>query len=36
MKPFEEKFTAWVDGRLSGAELAGFERELEAHPEAPA
>jgi anti-sigma factor RsiW len=34
MKTFEEKFTAWVDGRLSGAELAAFERELEAHPEA--
>jgi anti-sigma factor RsiW len=34
MKTFEEKFTAWVDGRLTGAELADFERELEAHPEA--
>ena len=34
MKTFEEKFTAWVDGRLDGAELAAFERELEAHPEA--
>jgi anti-sigma factor RsiW len=34
MKTFEEKFTAWVDGRLTGAELAAFERELEAHPEA--
>jgi len=34
MKTFEEKFTAWVDGRLEGAELAAFERELEAHPEA--
>jgi len=34
MKTFEEKFTAWVDGRLSGAQLAAFERELEAHPEA--
>jgi hypothetical protein len=34
MKTFEEKFTAWVDGRLIGAELAAFERELEAHPEA--
>ena len=34
MKTFEEKFTAWVDGRLTGAELAAFERDLEAHPEA--
>jgi anti-sigma factor RsiW len=34
MKTFEEKFTAWVDGRLEGAELAAFERELETHPEA--
>src|SRR5476651_486061 len=34
MKTFEEKFTAWVDGKLTGAELADFERELEAHPEA--
>jgi len=34
MKTFEEKFTAWVDGRLIGAELAAFERELESHPEA--
>jgi anti-sigma factor RsiW len=34
MKTFEEKLTAWVDGRLTGAELAAFERELEAHPEA--
>jgi len=34
MKPFEEKFAAWVDGRLTGAELAAFERELEAHPDA--
>jgi anti-sigma factor RsiW len=34
MKTFEEKLTAWVDGRLSGAELAAFERELESHPEA--
>ena len=34
MKTFEEKFTAWVDGRLAGSELAAFERELEAHPEA--
>ena len=34
MKPFEEQFTAWVDGKLSGAELAAFEKELERHPEA--
>jgi anti-sigma factor RsiW len=34
MKTFEEKLTAWLDGRLSGAELAAFERELESHPEA--
>jgi len=36
MKTFEEKFTAWVDGRLSGPELAAFERDLHAHPEAVA
>ena len=34
MKPFEEQFTAWVDGTLSGPELAAFEKELERHPEA--
>ena len=35
MKAFEEKFTAWVDGQLTGAELAEFETELAAsHPEA--
>jgi hypothetical protein len=28
MKTFEEKFTAWVDGKLSGAELADFENEI--------
>jgi hypothetical protein len=33
MKTFEEKLTLWIDGRLAGAELAAFERELEAHPE---
>lgn len=32
MRPFEEKFTAWVDGCLEGQELAAFEKELEAHP----
>ncbi len=36
MKPFEEQFTAWVDGKLSGEELAEFEKELESHPEADA
>jgi anti-sigma factor RsiW len=36
MKTFEERFTAWVDGRLAGAELAAFEKELAAHPEATA
>ena len=36
MKPFEEQFTAWVDGKLSGPELAAFEKELEQHPEAMA
>jgi len=34
MKPFEEQFTAWVDGKLSGPELAAFEKELQQHPEA--
>jgi anti-sigma factor RsiW len=34
MKTFEENFTAWVDGRLSGSDLAAFEAELESHPEA--
>ena len=34
MKTFEERFTAWVDGCLEGPELAAFEKELEAHPEA--
>jgi anti-sigma factor RsiW len=34
MKTFEERFAAWVDGRLTGPELAAFERELESHPEA--
>jgi hypothetical protein len=36
MKPFEEQFTAWVDGKLAGRELAEFEKELEKHPEAAA
>jgi anti-sigma factor RsiW len=34
MKPFEEQFTAWVDGNLSDAELAEFEQHLAEHPEA--
>jgi anti-sigma factor RsiW len=33
MKAFEEKYTAWMDGRLSEGERQAFERELEAHPE---
>ncbi len=36
MKTFEENYTAWIDGKLSGAELAAFERELEGHPDAQA
>lgn len=36
MKTFEEKFTAWVDGKLSGSELAEFERGLESMEEARA
>lgn len=28
MKTFEEKFTAWVDGQLTGKELADFEASL--------
>ena len=34
MKPFEEQFTAWVDDKLTGAELAEFEKQLAEHPEA--
>jgi anti-sigma factor RsiW len=34
MKTFEERFTAYVDGALQGAELARFEQELATHPEA--
>ena len=33
MKPFEEQFTGWVDGKLTGAELAEFEKQLAEHPE---
>lgn len=36
MKPFEEQFSAWVDGQLSEEELAAFEKQLAAHPEAVA
>ena len=28
MKTFEEKWTAWIDGELAGAELAAFEASL--------
>src|SRR5437588_2511503 len=28
MKTFEEKWTAWIDGQLSGSELADFEASL--------
>jgi hypothetical protein len=28
MKTFEERYTAWIDGQLTGAELAAFEEEL--------
>ena len=34
MKPFEEQFTAWADGKLSGPELAAFEKEVAQHPDA--
>ena len=36
MKTFEEKYTAWIDGKLAGRELAEFERQLAALPEAEA
>ncbi|EDY21650.1 putative transmembrane anti-sigma factor [Chthoniobacter flavus Ellin428] len=36
MKPFEEQFTAWVDGKLTDAELAEFEKQLAEHPDAAA
>jgi anti-sigma factor RsiW len=36
MKPFEEQFTAWIDGKLTGRELTEFEDELREHPEAAA
>jgi anti-sigma factor RsiW len=28
MKPFEERYTAWIDGQMSEAERAPFEQEL--------
>jgi anti-sigma factor RsiW len=34
MKTFEEKFTAWIDGTLDGDEIARFEAEMAATPEA--
>lgn len=34
MIPFEERFTAWVDGQLKGTELEAFEKELAGRPEA--
>lgn len=36
MKPFEERYTAWLDGELSAADTAAFERELAADGESPA
>ena len=36
MKTFEERFTAYVDGVLEGADLKKFENELAGHPEAAA
>jgi len=36
MKPFEEQFTAWVDGKLTDAERTEFEKQLGEHPEAAA
>ena len=28
MKTFEERYTAWIDGRLEGSALTAFEQEL--------
>lgn len=36
MKTFEERYTAWIDGRLTGPELEAFEKELEDREEAEA
>lgn len=33
---FEERYTAWIDGELTGEELAAFERELDARGRAEA
>lgn len=29
MKTFEERYTAWIDGQLTGPELGSFEKELD-------
>ncbi len=34
MKTFEERYTGWIDGKLTAAEAAAFERELESVPDA--
>jgi hypothetical protein len=34
MKTFEERYTAWLDGALAGADLVEFEKELARHPDA--
>lgn len=35
MKPFEERYTAWIEGELTGEELVRFEEELsQQHPDA--
>jgi anti-sigma factor RsiW len=36
MKTFEEKWTAWLDGQLSGRELSEFEASLQDRPSAEA
>ncbi len=36
MKIFEERYTAWIDGKLTGPELEAFERELPDRAEADA
>lgn len=36
MKTFEERYTAWIDGRLEGADLHAFEQELADRPDAEA
>jgi hypothetical protein len=32
MKPFEERYTAWIEGRLSAPEREAFEKELDHRP----